>query len=110
MQAYKIIRLIRESRNPGFVKIKVGATAAQCSAARKIFGIGVQSDWQRSYPTGRLAAHVVGFTSADNRGLSGIELEYDDKLRGSAGQYFFIADAFRRPVQPRQQKGVLSNG
>lgn len=110
MRATEIIRLIRESKNRGFVKIKVGATAQQCSAARKIFGIGVQSDWQRSYPTGRLTAHVVGFTSGDNRGLSGIELRYEKDLHGSAGQNIFLADAFRRPVQPRQQKSVLSNG
>ena len=110
MSATEIIRLIRESGNPGFVRIKVDATEAECNAARKIYGIGVQSDWQRIYPTGRWAAHVCGFTSADNRGLSGIELEYDDKLRGSTGQNIFLADAFRRPVQPRQQKSVLSNG
>jgi cell division protein FtsI/penicillin-binding protein 2 len=110
MRATEIIRLIRESRNPRFVKIKVGATAAQCSAARKIFGIGVQSDWQRIYPTGPLTAHVVGFTSGDNRGLDGIELRYDKDLRGSAGQNMFLADAFRRPVQPGLQKSLLCNG
>ena len=109
-QATEIIRLIRESKNRGFVKIKVGATAAQCSAARKIYGIGVQSAWQRSYPMGRLAAHVVGFTSGDNRGLSGIELRYEKDLHGSAGQNMFLADAFRRPVQPGLQKSVLCNG
>ncbi|MBW8038914.1 MAG: penicillin-binding protein 2 [Planctomycetes bacterium] len=110
MRATEIIKLIRESKNRGFVKIKVGATASQCAAARKIFGIGVQSDWQRSYPMGRLSAHAVGFTSVDNRGLDGIELRYDKELRGSAGQNIFLADAFRRPVQLKQQTGVLSNG
>jgi len=110
MYASDIIKLIRESKNPGFVRIKVGATAAQCAAARKIFGIGVQSDWQRSYPTGRLAAHAVGFTSRDNWGLSGIELQYDKELRGSEGQNIFLADAFRRPVRMGQQKSPLSNG
>jgi cell division protein FtsI/penicillin-binding protein 2 len=110
MRATEIIKLIRESKNPGFVKIKVGATAAQCSAARKIYGIGVQSDWQRRYPMGRLGAHVVGFTSADNRGLSGVEFQYDDKLRGSAGRDIFLADAFRRPIQLKQQSSVLTDG
>ncbi len=110
IRASDIIRIIRESKNPGFARIKLGATAEQCAAARKIFGIGVQSDWQRSYPTGRLAAHVVGFTSRDNRGLSGIELQYDKELRGSAGQNIFLADAFRRPVRLGQQKSPLCNG
>jgi cell division protein FtsI (penicillin-binding protein 3) len=110
MRATEIIRLIRESGNPGFVRIKVDSTSAECDAARKIYGIGVQSDWQRHYPTGALTAHVVGFTSLDNRGLSGIELKYDEELRGSAGQNVFLADALRRPIQLRQQSSVLSDG
>ena len=110
MRATEIIRIIRESRNPGFTKIKVDATAEQCSAARKIFGVGVQSDWQRYYPMGRLAVHVVGFTSVDNRGLSGIELRYDKELCGLAGQNIFLADARRRPIQLKQQSSVLTDG
>lgn len=110
MSATEIIRLIRESGNPGFVRIKVDATEAQCNAARKIYGIGVQSDWQRSYPTGGLTVHVVGFTSGDNRGLSGIEFRYDEELGGSAGKNIFLADAFRRPIQMRQQSSELTDG
>jgi len=110
MRATEILRLVRESRNPGFAKIKVGASVEQCSAARKIYGIGIQTDWQRHYPMGRLAAHVVGFTSVDNRGLNGIELRYNKQLGGSTGQNIFLADAFRRPVRLKRRTGVLTNG
>ena len=110
MGAHEICRLITESKNPGFAKIKVGADASQCAAARKIYGIGVQSDWQRYYPMGRLAAHVVGFTSTDNRGLAGIELQYDKRLSGSAAQNIFFADVYRRPIRLKQQNGILTNG
>ena len=110
MRATEIIKLIRESRNPGFVRIKVDATEAQCSAARKIHGIGIETGWLRTYPTGRLTGHVVGFTSQDNQGLGGIELEYDKQLRGSKGQNIFVADAFRRPIQLKEQSSVLSDG
>lgn len=110
MRATEIIKLIRESRNPGFMRIKVDATEAQCSAARKIHGVGIETGWLRNYPMGRLAGHVVGFTSLDNQGLSGIELEYDKQLRGSAGQNIFVADAFRRPIQLREQSSVLTDG
>jgi cell division protein FtsI (penicillin-binding protein 3) len=110
MRATTIIKLIRESKNPGFVRIKVDATATQCDAARQIFGIGVETDWRRSYPVGRVATHVVGFTSIDNRGLSGIEFQYDDKLRGSAGQNIFRADVFRRPIQLSHESSVVNDG
>ena len=110
MGAHEICKLITDSKNPGFVKIRVGADANQCSAAAKIYGIGVQSDWQRYYPVGSLAAHIVGFTSADNRGLGGIELQYDKELGGSSGQDIFFADAARRPVRLKQQDGVVTDG
>jgi len=114
MGAHEICKLITESRNPGFAKIKVDTDANECSAASKIYGVGVQSDWRRHYPMGRLATHIVGFTSVDNRGLGGIELQCDKKLGGLAGQNTFFADIFRRPIRScRQQAGensVLTDG
>jgi cell division protein FtsI/penicillin-binding protein 2 len=110
MPVNKICRIITEGNNPGFAKIKVGATPSQCSAAGKIYGIGVQSDWHRYYPSGTLTCHVVGFTSADNNGLGGIELQHNKELTGSAGENIFLADAFRRPIQLRQQKSILEDG
>ena len=110
MGAHEICKLIIESKNPGFAKIKVAADADQCSAARRIYGIGIQSDWQRHYPMGRLVANVVGFTSLDNRGLEGVELKYDKQLSGSAAQNIFFADVRRRPVRLKEQDGVLADG
>jgi cell division protein FtsI (penicillin-binding protein 3) len=110
MGAHEICKIITDSKNPGFASIKIGADANQCSAASKIYGIGVQSDWRRHYPAGSLASHVVGFTSVDNRGLGGIELQYDKELSGSAAQNTFFADAFRRPIRLKQQNGVASDG
>ena len=108
--AHEICKIITDSKNPGFATIRTGADAAQCSAAAKIYGIGVQSDWLRRYPMGVLASHVVGFTSVDNRGLGGVELRYDKELRGSAAQNIFFADALRRPIRLKRQDGILSDG
>ncbi len=110
MDGHQIHRLITESKNPGFAKIKTGAEADQCDAAVKIYGIGVQSDWQRHYPAGALAGHVVGFTSTDNRGLAGIELQYNKELCGSVGQNVFLADVRRRPLRLKQQNSILKDG
>ena len=95
--AHVICQLILESRNPGFARIKTTTDTDQCRAATKIYGIGVQSDWQRHYPMGHLAANVVGFTGRDNRGLEGIELRYDKELRGSAARNIVFADTYRPP-------------
>ena len=110
MSTEEICKLITESKNPGFARIKVGVEAKQCDAAGRIYGIGIESDWQRHYPMGRLASHIVGFTSADNRGLGGIELQYDKELSGLAGQDVFFADVFHRPIRLKAQENILSDG
>ncbi len=47
---------------------------------------------------GRLASHVVGFTSADNRGIEGIEYAFDRDLRGKGALHTFLVDVHRRPL------------
>ena len=108
--AHEICRQILEGKNPGFVKIKEDADIQQCSAAGRINGIGTQTDWQRSYPMGHLFGNIVGFTSRDNRGLEGVELEYDKELSGSAVQNVFFADVRRRPICLKEQNGTLADG
>lgn len=110
MGAHIICQFILESGNPGFARIKTTSDANECAAASKIHGVGVQSDWQRHYPTGRLTANIVGFTSLDHRGLEGIELAYDRALAGSPAQNVFLADVRRRPIALREQAGILTNG
>jgi len=111
MGAHIICQQILESNNPGFLRIKTNANAGQCNAAKEIYGIGVQSEWQRHYPMGRLAANLVGFTSRpDNEGLEGIELKYNKELSGSSARNIFLADSHRRPIRAKQQDGVLTNG
>ncbi len=105
--AHLICPMIRESANPGYAKILAEADANQADAACQIPGVGVDITWRRYYPTGPLCAHIVGFTSndVDCKGLSGLELEYDDALGGTPGRNIFFADIRRRPVRIDQLKG-----
>ncbi|MEN6428615.1 MAG: penicillin-binding protein 2 [Phycisphaerales bacterium] len=98
MGAHEICRLIVDSGNPGYTVLKRDATIAECEAARALPGVGVQYDWRRQYPTGRLAAHIVGFTSKDNFGLAGIEYAFDRDLRGRGARHTFLVDVYRRPL------------
>jgi len=107
MKGVQICKLITDSNNPGYVKLKEHCGRAESQAACELHhGIGVRSQWERSYPMGRLGANVVGFTSDDGRGLGGIELEYNSKLCGRGGQDIFLADArpFRRPIRLQEQE------
>lgn len=101
MGAHIICKLITESKNPGYVKIKVDANPNECRAARSISSaVGVESDWKRHYPMGRLVSHAVGFASIYNGGLEGIEYQYDKQLSGLGAQDVFLADVRRRPIRP----------
>jgi len=108
--AHEICRQILESKNPGYVKIMADAGPTQCSAARRIKGVGTQTDWQRNYPMGQLVGNIVGFTSSDHRGLEGIELKYNEQLSGSGASNIFFADVRRRPICLKEHKGTLTNG
>ena len=101
MGAHIICKLVTESRNPGYVKIKADANPSECQAARKVSSaVGVESDWRRHYPMGSLVSHVVGFTSIDSNGLEGIEYQYNKQLSGLGAQDTFLADVRRRPIRP----------
>jgi cell division protein FtsI/penicillin-binding protein 2 len=98
MGAHEICKRIVDSNNPGYAVIKVDATEAECEAAQKIHGIGIHYNWRRNYPMGRLACHVIGFTSNDNRGIEGIEYVFDRDLRGKGAMHTFLVDVHRRPL------------
>lgn len=112
LSSAEICKNIRESRNPGFAKIKEGVDFDQCRLASAIYGVGIQTDWQRYYPMGTLASHIVGFISADGKGLAGVELQYNKELTGSSGQNIFLADAApnRRPIRLQEQSGFPKDG
>jgi cell division protein FtsI/penicillin-binding protein 2 len=110
MQSEDVFRAITGSGNPGFAKLKDDASEEQCRQVRGIYGVGVDTEWQRVYPMGPLLAHVVGFTSIDNRGLTGLELEYDKELAGVPRQNIFLADASRRPIVLKEHNGEYSDG
>lgn len=67
-------------------------------ARSRITGIGVESRWKRYYPGSSLTGHIVGFIGTEEKGLAGIELQYNSLLHGSAGKSVFVVDAMRRPI------------
>ncbi len=65
---------------------------ARSVLALNIPGVRAQREYRRFYPAGEVAAHLVGITNVDGRGVSGLELAYDDWLRGQPGRKRYIKD------------------
>jgi cell division protein FtsI (penicillin-binding protein 3) len=59
-------------------------------------GIYFQKESKRYYPKGDLAAQVLGYVGMDDKGLSGIEREYEDQLHGRPGQMLVSVDARKK--------------
>ncbi|WP_042223860.1 stage V sporulation protein D [Oceanobacillus manasiensis] len=56
-------------------------------------GIYLAKDSKRHYPNGEDLSHVLGFAGIDNQGLMGLELYYDEMLKGKEGSLSFYSDA-----------------
>jgi len=59
-------------------------------------GVYFQEENQRYYPKRELGAHVLGFVDVDEKGLGGIEHEYDNVIRGQGEKIVVMADAKQR--------------
>lgn len=70
-------------------------------------GVGVVMEGRRFYPKGPLLSHVLGFAGMDDRGLEGVELRYDQYLRGEKRAVVLQRDALGRAVFP---KGLNEEG
>ncbi len=56
-------------------------------------GVKVDEDYRRYYPYGSLASKVLGFTGGDNQGIIGLEVVYEEWLKGKNGLILTQADA-----------------
>jgi len=59
---------------------------------KSLRGVEITEEVKRYYPMGAFAAHVLGSTTEDNRGLTGIELEYNQYLSGMDGRFIHKVD------------------
>jgi penicillin-binding protein 2 len=103
--------------SPILVKENAGRGAVTYISERtgEFRGVAVNDDWVRSYPEGRVASHILGYTGAVTQdelkqepfkgmpadsivGKSGVELSYEEALRGKAGQRTYNVDALGRIV------------
>lgn len=71
------------------VEKSVGDAIRECNLA----GVKVDEDYKRYYPYGTLASKVIGFTGGDNQGIIGLEVKYEEILKGEPGKILTTTDA-----------------
>ena len=67
----------------------IGDEIRECNLA----GVKVDEDYKRFYPYSTLASKVLGFTGGDNQGIVGLEVRYEDYLKGIDGMILTVTDA-----------------
>ena len=78
------------------MKRKVDAETSDRLRELNLRGIYFRKEPKRFYPKRDLAAQVIGYVGTDDEGLGGIELVYDDDLRGIPGKQIISVDARRK--------------
>jgi cell division protein FtsI (penicillin-binding protein 3) len=81
-----------------WLKRQVSPKEAERVETLNIDGVGIYVEPNRYYPQGQLAAQLVGFTGRDAQGLEGVEMHYENYLRGESGSSVVERDALGRRV------------
>lgn len=94
-------RLVSERADREFIYLKrhVSPEQAQQVMALGAPGVALQREYKRYYPAGEVAAHVIGLTNIDDAGQEGLELAFDEWLRGRPGAKRVIKDGRGRVIQ-----------
>lgn len=94
-------RMLAARMNREFVYLKrhVNPDIADKVLALQAEGVFSQREYRRYYPAGEVTSHVVGFTNIDDQGQEGIELAYQEWLKGTPGKKRVIKDRLGRVIE-----------
>lgn len=95
-----VLKKLKEEKP--FVWLERGISAEQRAAIEKhnLEGVDFLKEAKRFYPQREVGAQVIGFAGLDSQGLEGVELGYDEFLKGEPGYILIAKDALGRPISP----------
>lgn len=95
-------------KNAQFVWIKRQVEDDQIEQLREaeLKGVGFIPESKRVYPKGTLACHILGFAGVDNQGLNGIEMKYEEELRGKPGKLLIEYDNLQNEIPQALQEFI----
>lgn len=88
MPVKSLRKKLGEHTQSEFLYLKRSMTPAEVNKihALKLKGIYAQQEFKRFYPEGEITAHLIGFTNVDDEGQEGVELAFNDWLKGIPGK------------------------
>lgn len=104
------IRLVDTTKNFVYIRRQVAVDVADKIKDMKIPGFHQQAEMRRFYPEGDTAAHIIGFTNIEDKGIEGIELAFNAELSGRPGSRRVIKDRLGRVIEDVQAVVPPVNG
>lgn len=99
-----ILARFNSSRNFAWVARKLDPTIAKRVRELNLKGIYLTDEDKRFYPNGDLAAHVLGYVGTEDKGLGGLELNFEDDLHGTPGHRLTAVDAKHHAMGSDEQE------
>lgn len=101
MNPAHITQKIVQKKDKQFIYLKrhISPMLGKKIEALNIPGVHLQTEYQRFYPGGEVAAHIIGTTDVDHRGAQGLELGLQERLAGESGHYRVLKDGVGRKVE-----------
>ena len=106
LPAEKILERLQTEKPFVWIKRSVSTEEAQAVTRLNLKGIESDTESKRFYPKQQQAAHLLGFVGTEDRGLEGLELQYDDYLAGKRKWLVQQQDARRRPIFREEAGGA----
>lgn len=96
----KVLDMLNDDSHKQFAYIarQISPDLSEQVKALKLVGVYFDREFKRFYPTGGVAAHLIGFTDLDDVGQEGMEAGYEKVLKGTAGSKRVIRDGLRRII------------
>jgi len=93
-----------------YLKRHIKPSVAAEILSLEIPGINSVREYKRYYPAGPVLGHVLGFTDIQNEGQEGLELAYDDQLKGQSGRTQVLQDKVGHVVEYVEQLSRVQHG
>lgn len=95
----KVDKAASQGREFLYIKRQVKPDLSEKVMALDVPGVSTMREYRRFYPSGKVTAHVVGFTDIDDKGREGMELAYNAWLVGTPGERRVLRDLRGREVE-----------
>lgn len=108
IDAAKLTQRLKQGSTFLWVKRIITPEQAKAITNLHLAGIGMTKESKRHYPNSNLASHILGFVGIDNQGLDGIELVFENYLKGTPGRIVLETDPGGRQLPDGVQSTVPS--